>query len=588
MVLSLGNVAWISSKPILKLVINGGIGIVLAKTGILNPNSAKALSKLIVNLLLPCLLFYNLVNSIRVDNLKQMGILAFVIFFYIVLGGLWGIIYRFTFKLPRNFRNGFIAASIWGNWGDLPLAVMSSLGSTAPFKPGDAEVGVTYMSVFIVMFNLSLFTLGGYKLVASDHKNSEIDEEMATEVESKDINKPSVTVIKGVDTDAGCKIKMLNEASCKRGRKYSVTSYNDKSLPVSPPPPPIFEVNESNSEEDDYIDLSYYFKPHKPYQPYHPQQPHQPLPSHRNPISAINTPVPSKKNDVEVDYFHGNPPQENRYSYHNTANHQASNYPRKGSVVSTVPSFHLPSIYEANPVRPTVQRTRTYTSISDFQPISDIDRIDPSVMGKSIHTRRTYSTIGDFDKSTGERANTTSNRVVDILRAVFSPQNIAIILGITVGLAPPLKKLFVQPPSSNTEPPLLFLFELIRMIGAAYLPISLCNLGAALSRLSIRAVPLRITISFALVKLVLTPIIGILFVQALVYKFHIISPEDRPLRFLSMFAACVPTATSIMILSQFFSPNGETREVAAVLVVQYIIGIFTMVGSLIYILNLLG
>ncbi|ORX94913.1 auxin efflux carrier [Basidiobolus meristosporus CBS 931.73] len=499
MTASILDIVWVSAKPILKLVLNTGLGVVLARTGVLNQNSAKALSKIIVNFLLPCLLFGNLVRSIQISNLGQMGILALVILFYIILGAVWGIIYRFTFKLPRRFRNGFIAASIWGNWGDLPLSVMSTLGNTAPFRPGDGDVGVTYMCVFIVMFNLSLFTLGGYRLVESDHKQQDPDEETSADCQITD-----GTSIEKADTKFN-KFGRLTKRFTNREQHFPKDEQNTKN-PVSNNPAPC--------ESQD------------------------------KPFSCLSSPT---------------------YTAYEK---------RKGSALSSVPSFRLPSIYEAAPVRPSMARTRTYTSISDFQPITETEKVDPSLMGKSIPQ--------------GERENTTLHRVVDMIRVIFSPPNIAIILGITVGLAPPLKRLFVKTSPSQSEPPLSFLFEVVLTIGGAYLPISLCNLGAALSHLQIRAIPLHISISFAVVKLVVTPIIGIALVQALVFKLHLISPDDRPLRFLAMFASCVPTATSIMVLTQFFSSDGDTKEVAAILVVQYLMGIVTMICTLIYIVHILA
>ncbi|KAK9763878.1 Protein M3 [Basidiobolus ranarum] len=468
-----------------------------------------------------------MVTSINTENLPQMGILACVVLFYIFLGGLFGLGYRFLLPLPKNFRNGFVAASIWANWGDLPLAVMTSVGDSPPFKPGDSSIGVAYMSVFIVMFNLSLFTLGGYKLVQSDYREIEIDVEdhIATPNGAEDLDG-------------------------------------------------LFSVEEE--ETNSLICM------------------HVPARNYKNAHIEPNGIETSKNHSLQEKYcLRG----ESRVNFPQT---ECSTYifPERRSVIRqqsepvSVPMYRknssssIPTIYSNGDILST---KKTCTSIANFHIVDGKESQDPNVRSDPIRTRTTFGDITDFDKPNPERVTKLNTRIYDIVAVIFSPPNVAIITGIAIGLIGSLKHMWVREGSDDQhEPPLEFLFQVISMIGAAYLPLSLANLGGALVNIDISAIPLYISLSFVAIKLVVTPVVGIFTVQFLTYSIHWFPVDDKPLRFLAMFASCVPTATSIMILSQFFSPTGEAKEVAALLVLQYLFGMITMVGTLAYILNLLS
>ncbi|ORX98697.1 hypothetical protein K493DRAFT_406491, partial [Basidiobolus meristosporus CBS 931.73] len=191
-------------------------------------------------------------------------------------------------------------------------------------------------------------------------------------------------------------------------------------------------------------------------------------------------------------------------------------------------------------------------------------------------------TLGDNTKESGyidthvvlepSKWQVWRERIAGLLGLIFAPPNLAVILGIIVALVPIFKTQFVRTTRPAPEPALEFVFAYIYSVGAAYVPLALVNLGAALARMDFVAVPFGVSLLFALTKLVLTPAIGISFVLLLVRVAKIIDADDKPLIFLAMFASCVPTATTIMVLTQFYSPDGEAKEIASILIVQYALG----------------
>jgi len=57
---------------------------------------------------------------------------------------------------PRRYRYGIIAAYSFSNWGDLPIGVISSIMTSAPFNPGtDEALGIAYVAIFILINYIS-------------------------------------------------------------------------------------------------------------------------------------------------------------------------------------------------------------------------------------------------------------------------------------------------------------------------------------------------------------------------------------------------------------------------------------------------
>ncbi|RKP22248.1 hypothetical protein SYNPS1DRAFT_26087, partial [Syncephalis pseudoplumigaleata] len=88
--------------------------------------------------------------------------------FYILLGLVAGLLMKRFLNPPRRFRYGIIAASIWANWGDLPLAIILSVGDMPPFQTGDTKLGLAFVSTLICIFNVTLFPMGGHRIVERD------------------------------------------------------------------------------------------------------------------------------------------------------------------------------------------------------------------------------------------------------------------------------------------------------------------------------------------------------------------------------------------------------------------------------------
>ncbi|BFZ64056.1 Protein M3 [Saitoella coloradoensis] len=165
---SAGELIFIAVKPIIKMAITALGGVWLSHKQILTPAASRSLSLIAINFFLPALLFSKIVPSIDSQNIPQLGVLILSGIFYQVCGLMTGLLVRWLTPVPRAWRNGVVAAGIWSNWGDLPLAFVLTLTNAAPFTQEDQSLGVAYVSIFIIVFFVTMFPLNGMALIARD------------------------------------------------------------------------------------------------------------------------------------------------------------------------------------------------------------------------------------------------------------------------------------------------------------------------------------------------------------------------------------------------------------------------------------
>ncbi|GAA5824939.1 hypothetical protein JCM3770_006712, partial [Rhodotorula araucariae] len=166
----LRTLVWLSVKPLIRVLIPIGVGFTLQRMGSLPQDATRSSSLLLVNLFLPCLLFSKIVPSFTSDNVPAIGPIILTAFFYQAVPLLLGILARAVTPTPRRWRWGVLSSYMFGNWGDLPSAVVLSITSTPPFNgAGDGDLGLAFVSVFILVVYISSFALQGIRIVQLDY-----------------------------------------------------------------------------------------------------------------------------------------------------------------------------------------------------------------------------------------------------------------------------------------------------------------------------------------------------------------------------------------------------------------------------------
>ncbi|KXN84632.1 hypothetical protein AN958_12232 [Leucoagaricus sp. SymC.cos] len=171
-----GTLIWISCRPLIRLAAVVASGFIITKADIFPPVAARGAGQIALNITLPCLFFSKLVPAFTADNIKAFGPLVLVALIYEVLGIILGWIIKQFFWVPHRFRYGILVAGGFGNVGDVSTAVILSLTGNAPFRgTADQNLSVAYISVFTLVFIITLFPFGAYRLLAWDFIGPDVE-----------------------------------------------------------------------------------------------------------------------------------------------------------------------------------------------------------------------------------------------------------------------------------------------------------------------------------------------------------------------------------------------------------------------------
>ena len=132
-------------------IIYGILGVLAIKLQILNRNGLDMISKLIVKILMPLLIFTNTINGTeKGEFLQALPILAAAVVYYAILLST-GFALKKCFHMKGNRGRVYHACSAFSNVGFMGIPVVTAL---FPDK------GMIYISVFTVVDQLILWTIG--------------------------------------------------------------------------------------------------------------------------------------------------------------------------------------------------------------------------------------------------------------------------------------------------------------------------------------------------------------------------------------------------------------------------------------------
>lgn len=126
-------------------------GIILIRTKVLNRENMEVVSRLVIKLALPVMIFTNTVNGVDKDMLfHSLSILGIAFFMYICLFGL-SFLSGKLFHLQGDHQQLYSAMSAFGNIGFMGIPIVTSIFP---------ERGMLYISVFTMIDQLMLWTVG--------------------------------------------------------------------------------------------------------------------------------------------------------------------------------------------------------------------------------------------------------------------------------------------------------------------------------------------------------------------------------------------------------------------------------------------
>ncbi|TFY76519.1 hypothetical protein EWM64_g7491 [Hericium alpestre] len=180
---SAGAIVWISVRPLIRLFINVGAGFALTKADLFPVVAARGAGQIILNIALPCLMFSRIVPAFTSQNIHNLGPLVLVAIIYEALGMALAWLVTQFFWVPHRFRYGILVAGAFGNVGDIPTSVIMSITASAPFSGAqDQNLAVAYIAAFILVFFITLFPMGGHRLIMKDYVGPDIEPEDVREM----------------------------------------------------------------------------------------------------------------------------------------------------------------------------------------------------------------------------------------------------------------------------------------------------------------------------------------------------------------------------------------------------------------------
>jgi len=150
----------------LQIIILGGIGFVLAKRRFLDDKGLSILSKLIIELTLPLLIFSQLLEGFSFRGYRNWWWFPLFSIAITLMG--FGIGKLLVLCYPDiKDRRGFISLIGFQNSGYLPLVLIAAI-----FSPYQAQQLFIYLFLFLMGFNLVIWSLGVWYLIQPDGQSA--------------------------------------------------------------------------------------------------------------------------------------------------------------------------------------------------------------------------------------------------------------------------------------------------------------------------------------------------------------------------------------------------------------------------------
>ena len=175
MTVSLGQAIYVAVKPIFKIYLIIGVGFGLARYGILSVEATRIVSDIVLTILIPCLAFSKIVPYIEGQDIKQVGIICLSSVLVFGTGLFMAFLVRTFLPVPKRWRGGILAGGMFPNISDLPIAYLQSMDNGFIFTEEEGNKGVASVIIFMTMFMICVFNLGGFRLIESDFHYNDIE-----------------------------------------------------------------------------------------------------------------------------------------------------------------------------------------------------------------------------------------------------------------------------------------------------------------------------------------------------------------------------------------------------------------------------
>lgn len=524
--INVGAAIYIALKPILKIYTIILVGFLIAKFNIVTMETARGISNMVVNAILPCLTFNKIVASISWRDIKEIGVIVLSAIILFVLGGVFSLFAKFTTPVPKKWFWGIMFAGIFPNISDLPIAYLQSMGNGTIFTADEANKGVAYCCIFLFTQSFLMMNFGMWRMVGLDFRergkkdDEHIDLEEGSSLDEKEQGNGKNVSTSDISQNESLKNTQvpLNEPANLDGSDldsgYPLSDLNSDQLSDDDENPSIDYVR----QYDDKRSIDSMSERILPLKNAHLRRETEGSSAYR--ISSI-TSSPSVLQTIGIR-------EELNKSRHSRTRRMSTLRKRRPTMNEVIAEYSVVDKLKNGEL----DLTRPLSLIED------IGDTNASLGGSNIHNESdeeddrakvvTTSHEDDTKLTFKEKMSDFIKRhklgwLTYIIVNCFRPASLGALLGIICALVPWLKALFVATyvhvhMAPDHEPVLNFLMDFTEYIGNACVPLGLLMLGGTLARLEITALPkgfIRSAILMTVGRLVIIPIIGILWANKL-------------------------------------------------------------------------
>ncbi|CCK68161.1 uncharacterized protein KNAG_0A04930 [Huiozyma naganishii CBS 8797] len=580
MSITIGAAIYIALKPILKIYAIIFVGFLLAKYDIVNMETAKGISNMVVNAILPCLTFNKIVTNISWHDIKEIGVIILSAVLLFSVGMACSVVTKLTTPVPKNWFWGLIFSGIFPNISDLPIAYLQSMGNGAIFSQEEADKGVAYTCIFLFTQSFFMMNFGMWRIVGLDFKDvappKEKDSEQHSDLEMGDTKSSD-----GTDAQDNTRTVKPNLEAMNKKYRHSVDSGN--------------EVSSIDSEVMSYNSIGNVSAFPVQYSDSIAGNRGQALRSRTTDSTSEAGPalfmVNSSPGVLQTESGGDSAPVDKPFSV-----------PRSRGGLR---HRHAPSVNDMIGAYSVAHKIRT-GELDLSRPLTlteDIGASNTAIGEVSISETSSDSDTGDQYRHnitrTSTAVTTTASHgrfqrfirryklewLVYFIINFIRPASLGALLGIICALIPWVKACFVSTyvhvhKAPDGQPVLNFLIDFTGYIGNACVPLGLLLLGGTLARLQVSSLPpgfIRSALLMTVFRLMVIPIVGVAWADKL---YNINWLDSRISKFVMILTWAMPSATAQIYFTAFYTPmNGKHTQMdclSVLFIIQYSVLFITL------------
>ncbi|SMN18600.1 similar to Saccharomyces cerevisiae YOR092W ECM3 Non-essential protein of unknown function [Maudiozyma saulgeensis] len=588
MTITLGEAIWASVKPIIKIYLIIATGIVLSRLALLSVETTRAISDVVLAVLLPCLAFNKIVGSLEARDAKTVGIVAISAVLVYATGLGAALIVSSLLPCPPEWKGGILAGGMFPNISDLPIAYLQTM-DTFVFTEEEGARGIACAIIFLTTFLLCVFNLGGFRLIEHDFKYADVESQSITpslEISPSYMKDEQRT--RDSDRSTLTSVPELQEEESSQGSMYTLDTQRASLAPThtrssiaptaisSLPSVSTFSTMTQSSVQAYGDDDDNYTNDGRSSNLSNCPSCLAAAAASRTSSSSFSSASGLRNRADSMNTLHSVRSIDQRttmpiqglpemiYEYSNVDQFGKERRPSSASAFSTTTMYSEGTGSEYSMEEktgkklPIMDRIRSSRLTRMVTSDATVNKHDIDISGESVLPRMIIKIPG-------------SHLLMFFLTNCLRPCSVAVFAGLFIAFMPWLKALFVT--SNHTpyvglapdnQPVLSFIMDYTGYLGAASVPFGLLLLGATLGRLQISSLYpgfWKTATLLVFLKLCIMPIFGVLWCDRLVKAGWCTWEDDKMLLFVIAMTWGLPTMTTLIYFTASYTPADAEEHI---------------------------